>query len=110
MIQLYLSPGSRTRKAFEEAVPDSRMRMQVQVTEAHRDTKPKQAHLVLVAGKSAATKEMEKFAARLGAFPVCVPEAGEWLQREISRRLELGMPLVMVDAALASTSQLSGAK
>lgn len=109
LVQFFVSPGSRTAKAFNEAVSSDLM-PHITITHAHRDTKPKHAHMVLVAGQGAPSKDIERFAARLKAYPVCIPEAGDWLTRVIRERLELNVPLVMVDAALAGTNQYSGAK
>lgn len=129
MIELFLSPGSRTKAAFHEAV-SSDLLEHIQVTEAHRDTKPRHGHMVLVpppvakqsgsgdtsrsrvstAGEGSPSKQVEAFAARIGAYCVCIPEAGEWLTKQIRQRLELQLPLVMVDAALAGTNQYSKAK
>ena len=109
MISFFLSPGSRTQKAFNEAVSADLM-PSIRTVQAFKDTKPAAAHMVLVAGEGAPSKQVEAFAARLGAFCVCIPEAGDWLTAQIRQRLELNVPLVMVDAALATTSQLSGAR
>lgn len=109
MISFFHAAGSRTIKAFKEAV-SSDLLQHIQMVPAFADTKPRHGHLVLVAGKGAVSDEVERFAARLGAFCVCVPEASEWLTNHVRNRVEAGMPLVLVDAALASTSQLSGAK
>lgn len=109
MIEFFLSPGSRTVKAFNEAV-SSELMPSIKQTLAFKDTKPRHGHMVLVAGEGSPSKQVEAFAARLGAYCVCIPEASEWLTRQIRQRLEENLPLVMVDAALATTNQYSGAK
>lgn len=107
MISYYYSPGSRTNKAVTEALDAD---LEIQRIPAFKDTKPKHAHVVLVAGEDKVSGEVERFAARLGAFPVCVPEASEWLTQQVRARIKAGISFVMVDAALATTKQLSGAK
>lgn len=109
LVRLFLSPGSRTKAAFHEAV-DADLLEHIEIVEAHRDTKPRHGHMVLVAGTGKPSAEVERYAARIGAYCVCIPEAGEWLTNQVRQRLALGLPLVMVDAALASTGQYSGAK
>jgi len=109
MIQFFYSPSSRTMKAFKEAVSSDLLR-HIDMHVAYADKKPRQAHLVLVSGEGKPSAEVERYAARIGAYCVCVPEASEWLTRQVRDRVETGMPLVMVDSALASTKQLSGSK
>lgn len=128
-IQFFLSPGSRTQKAFNEAI-SSELLPSIEMVHAHKDTKPRHGHMVLVsdprgsdgssrtdgsaavrsAGEGKPSRQIEAFAARIGAYCVCIPEAGEWLTQQIRERIELNLPLVMVDAALAGTNQYSGAK
>jgi hypothetical protein len=109
VIQFFYSPGSRTQKAFHEAI-SSDLLPSIEMVQAFKDTKPAKAHLVLVAGEGTPSKEIERFAARMGAYCVCVPEASDWLTRQVRQRLALNLPLVMVDAALAGTNQYSGAQ
>lgn len=109
MITFYYAPGSRTIKAFHEAV-SSDLLQHIDMVQAFKDTKPRLAHVVLVAGEGRVPAEVERFAASRGAFPVCVPEASTWLTAEIRRRLADEVPFVMVDGTLATTKQLSGAR
>lgn len=109
LIRFFYSPGSRTLKAFNEAVSADLM-PSIQQTQAFKDTKPRHGHMVLVSGEGKPSAEIERFAARLGAYCVCVPEAGDWLTDQIRRRLAENLPLVMVDSALAGTNQYSKAK
>lgn len=109
MIQFFYSPGSRTLKAFNEAV-SSDLLPHIERVIAHKDTKPRHGHMVLVSGEGKPSAEIERFAARIGAYCVCVPEASEWLTKQIRERIELNVPLVMVDSALAGTNQYSGAR
>lgn len=108
-ITFFHAAGSRTIKAFNEAVT-SDLIPNIQMTVAYKDTKPKRAHVVLVSGDGAPSKEVERFAVKLGAFPVCIPEASEWLTNRVRQSMELGLEFVMVDAALAGTNSYSGAK
>lgn len=110
MITLHIVPGSRTWKAVTEAIPSDLLEQHVQVVHTFKDTKPAHAHLVLVAGTATPSKEIERFAARMGAYPVCIPEAGEWLTSQIRTRLDLNLSMVLVDSTLATTEQLSGAR
>lgn len=109
MITFFHAAGSRTIKAFNEAV-SADLLQHITKTVAFKDTKPRHAHLVLVSGEGKPAAAAERFAARLGGFCVCVPEASEWLTQQIRNRVKDGLPLVMVDSALATTEQLSGAK
>lgn len=109
MIQFFFSGGSRTIKAFEEAVSADLM-PQIERVMAFKDNRPTKGDLILVAGDGAASKEVERFAWRLGGYPIYVPECSDWLTHRIRKALDEGTDLVMVDSALATTSQLSGAK
>jgi len=107
-VRFFYSPGSRTLKAFNEAV-SAELIPSIEMVPAFKNTKPSRGHLVLVSGEGVPSRQVEAFAARIGAFCVCVPEASDWLTAEVRRRIETNMPLVLVDAALATTKQLSGA-
>jgi hypothetical protein len=109
VIQFFYSGGSRTIKAFKEAVPSDLLPHIKQIL-AFKDNRPTKGDLILVAGEAAASKEVERFAWRLGGYPIYVPECGEWLEHRIRDAIANGKDLVMVDSALASTNQYSGAK
>ncbi len=109
MISFHYSGGSRTIKAFKEAVP-SDLLQHIEQRMAFKDNRPTKGDLILVAGESAASKEVERFAWRLGGYPIYVPECSEWLEHRIRKALANGEDLVMVDSALAGTNQFSGAK
>jgi len=95
--------------AFLEAV-SSDLLQHIEQVQAYRDTRPTKGDLILVAGEGAASKDVERFAWRLGGYPIYVPECGDWLSHRIRKAVEDGTSLVMVDGSLATTSQLSGAK
>jgi hypothetical protein len=109
VIQFFFSPGSRTIKAFNEAV-SSDLLQHIEQVQAFKDTRPTAGHLILVAGNSSASSEVERFAWRLGGYCVYVPECSEWLTARIRQDLAAGTDLAMVDSSLAKTEQLSGAK
>jgi hypothetical protein len=109
VIQFFYSVGSRTVKAFKEAV-SSDLLPHITMTVAHKDTRPKRGQLILVAGEGSASKAVERFAWRLGGYPIYVPECSDWLTHRIREAVENGTDLVMVDSSLASTEQLSGSK
>lgn len=109
MIQFFHAPGGRTLKAFKEAV-SSDLLPDVTLTVAYKDARPKKGHMILVAGSGSASKEVEHYAWRLGGYPIYVPECSDWLTHRIREAIESGAELVMVDASLATTEQLSGAK
>lgn len=108
-IQFFYSGGSCTVKAFKEAVPSDLLSSIKQIL-AFKDNRPTKGDLILVAGDSAASKEAERFAWRLGGYPIYVPECSDWLAHRIRDAIDNGKDLVMVDSALASTNQFSGAK
>lgn len=108
-IRFFYVPGSRTVKAFKEAV-SSDLLPHIEQVQAHKDTRPKKGDMVLVSGDGPASKEVERYAWRLGGYPIYVPECSEWLSIRIRRAVESGTDLVMVDSSLASTEQLSGSK
>lgn len=109
MIQFFHAAGSRTIKAFNEAV-SADLLQHITVTVAYKDTRPKKGDMVLVSGTGRASKEVEHYAWRLGGYPIYVPECSDWLSHRIREAVAAGTDLVMVDSALASTEQLSGAK
>jgi hypothetical protein len=108
-IRFFFSPGSRTIKAFNEAV-SSDLLPHIEMVQAFKDTLPKQGHLILVAGAGSASFSVERLAWRLGGYCVYVPESSVWLTARIRQDLAAGTDLVMVDSSLAKTEQLSGAK
>ncbi len=109
MIQFFHAAGSRTIKAFNEAV-SADLLPDIQIKVAYQDTRPKKGDLILKAGEGAASITEERYAWRLGGYVIYVPECSDWLSHRIRQAVENGTDLVMVDAALASTKQLSGAK
>jgi hypothetical protein len=108
VITFFYSAGSRTVKAFEEAVSSDLM-PSIERVMSFKDQRPTKGDLILVAGDGAASKEVERFAWRLGGYPIYVPECSDWLSHRIRKALDEGVDLVMVDSALASTNQYSGA-
>jgi len=109
VIRFFYSGGSRTVKAFLESVPSDLLPNIEQVV-AFKDNRPKKGDLILVAGTGKASKEVEHYAWRLGGYPIYVPECSDWLAHRIRDAIDNGKDLVMVDSALASTNQFSGAK
>lgn len=109
MIQFFYSAGSRTIKAFEEAVSADLM-PKIERVLAFKDNRPKKADLVLVAGSGSASATAERYAWRLGGYPIYVPECSDWLTHRVREAIESGTDLVLVDSALAATNQFSGAK
>lgn len=109
MIQFFYSPGSRCMKAFNEAVSSDLM-PQIEKVVAFKDNRPKKGDLILKAGSGSASVAEERYAWRLGGYVIYVPECSDWLTHRIRQAIESGTDLVMVDSALASTNQLSGAK
>lgn len=109
MITFFHAPGSQTIKAFNEAVSSDLM-VHITKTAAHKDTRPKRGDLIVKAGDGSATKVEERYAWRLGGYVIYVPECSDWLSHRIREAVANGTDLVLVDAALAGTNQLSGAK
>lgn len=109
MIRFYYSGGSRTVKAFKEAV-SADLLPDIEQVLAFKDNRPKRGDLVLVAGTGNASPAVERYAWRLGGYPIYVPECSDWLTHRIRQAIEHGLDLVLVDSSLASTEQLSGAK
>lgn len=109
MITFFHAQGSRTIKAFNEAVSSDLMPRITKIV-AFQDTRPKKGDLILKAGEGSASITEERYAWRLGGYIIYVPECSDCLMRCVRQAVENGTDLVMVDAALASTKQLSGAK
>jgi len=109
VIRFFYSAGSRTIKAFEEAV-DSDLMQHIERVVAFKDNRPKRGDMVLVSGTGSASAAVERYAWRLGGYPIYVPECSDWLSHRIRQAVDAGTDLVLVDSALATTSQMSGAK
>ena len=109
MIAFFYSAGSRTIKAFNEAV-SSDLIPHIEMHVAFKDSRPKKGELILVAGNSSASSTVERYAWRLGGYCVYVPECSDWLTNKIRMAIAAGDDLVMVDSSLAKTEQLSGSK
>ena len=109
MISFFHAAGSRTIKAFNEAVSADLLQHIEQVV-AFKDNRPTKGDLILKADTGSASTAEERYAWRLGGYVIYVPECSDWLTHRIREAVANGTDLVMVDSALAATNQLSGAK
>jgi len=109
VITFFHARGSRTIKAFKEAV-SADLLQHITLTVAYKDTRPTSGDLILKAGDDSASKAEERYAWRLGGYVIYVPECSDWLTHRIREAVAVGTDLVMVDSTLASTEQLSGSR
>jgi hypothetical protein len=97
MISLHYDANSHIRSAVQAAIPSNKHN-RVDWIPTSWDARPREADLVLTTGSL--TSDIERFAARLGGYPVVLPEAGQWLKSQVDKSFRRGVDLVMVDAAL----------
>jgi hypothetical protein len=103
-VTLYLAKGGRAKKAAEEAIPGD---LWPHIKQRHIDIRknvPPRGHMVLQVGTGKPSVEQEHFAARKGAFIVCLPEAGQYLEQKVRNALEFEQDLILLDAGLMTVS------
>jgi hypothetical protein len=103
-VTLYLAHGGRAKKAAETAIPGD---LWPKIKQKHitiRKDVPARGHMVLQVGGGKPSIEQEHFAARKGAFIVCLPEAGKYLEAKVRNALDAGHDLILLDAGLMNVS------
>jgi hypothetical protein len=103
-VTLCLAKGGRVKKAAEEAIPGDLWPL---IKQRHIDIRknvPARGNLVLQVGSGKPSIDQEHFAARKGAFIVCLPEAGKYLEDKVRNALESETDLVLLDVGLMTVS------